>query len=581
MRAPSLRLTIPAVAAFAAAAFLPSLWAGFAADDYTMLSTVEALDGPVWAFERNDLGEVDGGHFYRPLWVLLNFAALELGGGGATAFHVVNVLLYALIAVEVLLLVRALTGRAGAALVAAAGFAVYPRHAESVGWVSGNTDLLATALGLAALLVALAPWPGRRRMLAAVALTALAAMAKESAFVLPALAALALWLRAEPAAEGGVRAEPASADRGASAGRPPERRLEWRLPIAMAAALVPVLILRTLAIGGPGGYSGDEPAPLGVLGAAATYVIAAFTPHQVEVLRHPWLAIVPLALVVVAIAAALRLRRHGEQTRLRTLWLGLGWFAVALLPVLGEPLDLNNATGERLLFLPSVGLAIALAALVPWRSPAAARGAAPPRRHDGRRGQAAAALLAALALAATALSLASAANWVTATDIADRTLAQALAAAPTPAESRAAGGAELMLLSIPESYRNAHVFTNSLDRAVQSAGRTDLRVSWCAPVHVRDERPALVRFTPQPDGATFLGRADPAAPFDFPVTGDPGRLTAGCAYDRAPRERDDSRRAIPGLRLRALARPQPLLPAVATLVFDGRDLRPLRLPDPG
>lgn len=538
MRALSLRLTIPAVAALAAAAFVPSLWAGFAADDYTMLSTVEALDGPLWAFERNDLGEVDGGHFYRPLWVLCNAAALELGGGGAAVFHALNVALYALVAVQVLLLARAVTGCGAPAFVAAVGFALYPRHAESVAWASGNTDLLATALGLGALLCALASWPARRRVLGAVAFTALAALAKESTFVLPALAGLALWLRAVP--------------------QPADRALRWRLPAAMALALVPVLIVRTVAIGGLGGYSGDEPAPLGVLGAAASYVIAAFTPHQVELLRHPWLALVPLALLAVGALAALRLRRNGERARLRTLALGLAWFAIALLPVLGEPLDLNNATGERLLFLPSVGLAIALAALAPAR----------PRR-------ATVGTLAALAIAAGGLSLVSAANWVTATEIADRTLGQALAAAP-PGGPGGPGG-ELMLLSIPESYRNAHVFTNSLDRAVQRAGRPDLRVSWCAPVHVRDEDAGLVRFAPRPDG-TLLGRTGRGAPFDFPVTGDPGRLTAGCGFERAPGADPG---AVPGLRLRALVRPQPRLSPVLTLVFDGRDLRPFVPPDPG
>jgi hypothetical protein len=548
VRALSPRLAIPAVAALAVAAFLPSLWAGFAADDYTMLSTVEALDGPLWAFERDDLGEPGGGHFYRPLWVLLNAAALGIGGGGAAAFHVLNLALYALIAVEVLLLLRAVTGRGGAALVAAAAFAVYPRHAESVAWASGNTDLLATALALAALLCALAPWPARSRMLAAAALTVAAALAKESAFVLPALAALTLWLRAGAASPIGGAIARRAVDRPAVDREGAERALRWRLPAAMALALVPVLIVRTLAIGGLGGYSAGEPAPLGVLGSTASYLLAAIAPHQIELLRHPWLALVPLALLAFAAAAALTLRRDGERARLRTLALGLAWFAVALLPVLGEPLDLNNATGERLLFLPSVGLAIALAALLPKR----------PSR-------AVATALGSLAIAAAALSVASAANWVTATEIADRTLDQALAAAPPAGEGP---GAELVLLSIPESYRNAHVFTNSLDRAVARAGRPELRVSWCAPVHVRDRGPA-VRFAPRQDGA-FLGRSEQSAPFDFPVGGEPGRLSAGCAYERAP---GPDPGATPGLRLRALVRPQPRPHPIVTLLFDGRDLR--------
>ncbi len=532
MRAPSSRPTIPAVAALAALAYLPSLWAGFAADDYTMLTTVEGLDGPLWAFERNDLGEVDGGHFYRPLWVLLNAGAHALGGGGATAFHAINLLLYALAAVEVVLLVRVVAGRAS--LLAGAAFALYPRHTESVAWASGNTDLLATVLALAALLCATAPWPMGRRVVGAVALTVLAALAKESAFVLPVLAALVLWLRPH---------EP----RGDAEPRPP-----LILPAAMAAALVGVLILRTLAIGGLGGYTGDEVTPLRVLTSTATYLVAAVTPHQVEVLRHPVLALIPLALLVLAAIVALRLRRAGERTRLRTLVLGLGLFGAALLPVLGEPLDLNNATGERLLFLPSVGLAVALAALMPAR--------------PSRIGTAA---LAAAGAAALGLCLTSALNWTTATDIADRALASSLELAP-------GRGGELVLLSIPESYRNAHVFTNSLDRAIARSGRPDLRVSWCAPVHVRTRQGGLVSFARSVRPGESRGRADPRAAFDFPVTGEPGRLTAGCSYARAPGPDRDGQ--VPGLRLSALARPEPERAEVVLVVFDGRDLHRLGAP---
>jgi hypothetical protein len=530
VRAPSSRLTIPAVAALAALAYVPSLWAGFAADDYTMLTTVEGLDGPLWVFERNDLGEVDGGHFYRPLWVLLNAWAHALGGGGAAAFHAINLLLYALAAVEVVLLVRVVAGRAS--LLAGAAFALYPRHTESVAWASGNTDLLATALALAALLCATAPWPARRRIIGAVTLTILAALSKESAFVLPILAALVLWAR------------PRAGDA--------QPRLRLLLPAAMAAALVPVLILRTLAIGGIGGYAGDDVTPLRILGSTVSYLVAAVTPHQVEILRWPALALIPLALLALALVGALRLRRGGETARMRALALGLGFFAAALLPVVGEPLDLNNATGERLLFLPSVGLTIALAALLPTRP-----------------GRAGAAALTAAGAVALALCLIGASNWTTATDVADRTLARSLELAP-------AEGGELVLLSIPESYRNAHVFTNSLDRAIARSGRPDLRVSWCAPVHLRSERAGLVSFAPSNRPGELLGRADPLAPFDFPVAGQPGRLTAGCSYARAPAtDRDGD---VLGLRLNALARPVPERGEVALVVFDGRDLRRLGAP---
>ena len=186
-----------AVAACAILAWLPALGAGFVSDDFVLLRAAEAVESPVWPFGHNDLGEEPGsGHFYRPLWVLWNAGLLELFGDEPAAFHAGNLLLFALIAIEVLLLARALLPPAGA-LVAALAFALYPRHGESVAWASGSTDLLAVAIGLGALLCLLAPWPGRRRILAAAALTAAAALAKEAAFLLPVLGVLLLFARGE------------------------------------------------------------------------------------------------------------------------------------------------------------------------------------------------------------------------------------------------------------------------------------------------------------------------------------------------------------------------------------------------
>ena len=103
-------------------------------------------------------------------------------------------LLYAVIVLEV----WALASRVAdpwRAWIAAAAFAVYPRHGESVAWVSGNNDLTAVAAGLGALLCATARRPLAARVLGAATLTAVATLCKEIAFVLPALAVLLLWRR--------------------------------------------------------------------------------------------------------------------------------------------------------------------------------------------------------------------------------------------------------------------------------------------------------------------------------------------------------------------------------------------------
>ena len=417
---------------------------------------------------------------------------------------------------QVWALAKRVVGRG--ALVAGIAFAVYPRHVESVAWVSGNTDLLATVFVLGAVLCAVSRGAERRRIAGAVVLTAAAALTKEIGFLTPLLAALVLY---------GLRRD---------------RRDLLVAPAAMAVALGAVFIGRTIAIGGLGGYGDDPVTIVRVAGAAASYAVAAVTPHQLELLVHPWLVVVPLALLAVA---ALRLRTlwrdahvlTGRSARgsLRAVAVGLAWFAIALAPVLGQLLDLNNATGERLMFLPSVGLAMAFAALVPARPGRAVRVA-----------------LCALAVAAGGLTAYGAAQWVTATDIAERTVDQVAALAPP--------GGELVLLSFPESYRNAHVFTNGLDRALLRAGRYDTLLGFCVPVHIRDEgrNVTVAQREPRRWGLTS-GRS---APFDLPVVGNASSLSPGCEISGA------GEKIAPGLELGGAGAPAP--------APEGRPLRVLR-----
>ena len=176
--------------------FLNSLKGDFVWDDRTLILQDYKLQHPGYFtafflrdyFEHAD-EEIKYG-YYRPLVSLSLMADFLLWGPRPFGFHLTNLLLHAAVSVLVLFFVaRVFPRRPGAALVSALVFAVHPVHTESVAWISGRTDLSATLLMLGSLL-ALSVAPARKWGLPlSLLLFLLALFAKESALILPPLAA--------------------------------------------------------------------------------------------------------------------------------------------------------------------------------------------------------------------------------------------------------------------------------------------------------------------------------------------------------------------------------------------------------
>jgi Flp pilus assembly protein TadD len=286
--------------------------------------------------------------YYRPL-VLLSFRfdhALDDGPGG---FHLTNVLLHVLACALLGATARRLGATAPAAVLAALVWGVFPRLTESVAWISGRTDVLATVLGLGALLVTPAAsrqethsW--RTWLLASVSgvLLLAALLAKEVAL---AVAVPIVVLAAVPR----------------------ERARLARLVPNVVLPVAAYFALRVHALAGRSA-SGRE---LGVLRRVASILEAAG--HYLEMVVDPLRprtsigllghvdllrAGLGMVLFAVVILGARRLSRTAPGVRA-----GLALAAGALALVLHVvPLALGGAVAaDRLLYLPLAGVAIATA----------------------------------------------------------------------------------------------------------------------------------------------------------------------------------------------------------------------------
>jgi len=128
--------------------------------------------------------------YYRPA-VLLSYALdYAVWGKNPAGFHLTNMLLHSIAAALVSLLVLQLTEKVAAALVAGVFFAVLPVHVESVAFISGRTDVLATVFVLLSLCLYLAERESGRlsyKLPLALLLFGAGLLSKEVAAVLPLL----------------------------------------------------------------------------------------------------------------------------------------------------------------------------------------------------------------------------------------------------------------------------------------------------------------------------------------------------------------------------------------------------------
>ncbi len=277
-------------------------------------------------------------NYYRPIfliWLRLTYALL---GPPTPIWHLTSILAHLCATVSVFLLIRRLTGEFKGAALATGLFAIHPVHTEAVAWISAVSEPLLTTF----LVLSVYFYAGRRRPISFVSLVlaALAILTKEVGIVAPALILAYEWTRS-PFKTAVVGATP------------------YILPLLLCAAL------RMHAVGTSGsgmpvymsisGMILSWPRVLALYGGHLVWPIHLSECYDVPVETAAW----PLLLLIAAIAVLTRaIRKCSANVRF-----GTAWFAITIAPCMAlRYMFFGDFVHDRYLYLPSVGLAITLAA---------------------------------------------------------------------------------------------------------------------------------------------------------------------------------------------------------------------------
>jgi tetratricopeptide (TPR) repeat protein len=296
------------------------------------------------------------GRFYRPLltlWFLINKSVFGLN---PHYFHVTNVLAHVAATALAFFVARALLKDAGAALFAAAIFAVHPLQVESASWISSVNDSLAAALCFASFLIyrraRAAPRNSAAWWTLAGILFLLALLTKEVSIVLPGIVLVDLWAESRES-DSRIR---------------PQTEFPRRFPLAAIGTygIVAVfwLTLRSWALGGTAAVSSSLPWSTTLLNAPKIVLFNLYravlpiglSPHyDFRLIESPGPQFLLTLLALLALAAIAIL----AATRDPRLWVAFAWLIFPMLPTLNlRWMNEDDFIHDRYLYMSMLGVAL-------------------------------------------------------------------------------------------------------------------------------------------------------------------------------------------------------------------------------
>ncbi|HSE41293.1 MAG TPA: tetratricopeptide repeat protein [Acidobacteriota bacterium] len=310
--------------------YFPSLFADFVFDDhYLILNNFHLRSAKgIWeGFTRDYYGQVNPQYslgYYRPISLLTHWTDWQMWKTTALGHHLTSLLIHIAVVVVLFFVILKLFQSTPLAFFAAAIFAVHPSHVNSVTFISGRVDAIATFLSLSALLAFTA------RKAVSPIFYFLALLAKEISVTTP---ILIFWK---------------------------EREKSWRSAflwmIPFAAVLVIVLVIRHFVLGSIRQLSLGFENIVSGLSLIPAYLRFMVLP-PIQLYLEPPISILPIVFTILALVlycVGLWFVRDNKIRSWSLMWL------ITLLPVLGF-VRIETSLDERFLYFPSVSFCLLFA----------------------------------------------------------------------------------------------------------------------------------------------------------------------------------------------------------------------------
>lgn len=323
--------------------YFSSLEAGFVSDDFVLVQRA-ANEG----FYSSWGGEI-GSTFFRPLTTLTYLLDYSLWGTNPVAFHITNLFWHFLVGLALFFLLSLTTKHLSLqkpylySFLSAVLFISLASHSESVTWVSGRTDVIATAFCLASLFYFFRQLkkPSKLYAILALFLFLIGLLAKESVIITP-----LLWV--------GLLLYDLPEDK-------ENQKRNFKL---VGVSFVIVILYSTFRfLFNNGLISGMQYG--GVFNLSLPALIEHLIRHLFRALIPPLpysfrgavlenLYIIPLLIFAFLLFTAFWVHKKATMKQKRFLVLMVYLFCVSLIPVIGMKVSLFDSQSERLLYLPGV-----------------------------------------------------------------------------------------------------------------------------------------------------------------------------------------------------------------------------------